>query len=201
MGIMGFRPPCDRCRRSGNSGECELADGACTPTCSRCQRLKIKCTFEVSTAAMERSASREKRKQSEKAVEMNTLPRGVEKRKWTKKMDVDATSMEEIKVAMGGFLVAGPSNIPNPVAQVLVQRLGEVIAAIDCNTKELARLGNKVDGFAWEMKRMADVSDHKGKGRARPEVTEDEEEKPDESNREDREDEELRNEDGQGKSE
>ena len=32
-----------------------------------------------------------------------------------------------------------------------------------------------MDGFAWEMKRMADHSDRKGKGRARPEETEDEE--------------------------
>ena len=63
--------------------------------------------------------------------------------------------------------------------------------AIDCNTKELARLGNKVDGFAWEMKRMVDASDRKGKGKARPEVTKDEE---------DGEDEESGNEDGEGES-
>ena len=68
---------------------------------------------------------------------------------------------------------------PDPVAQVLDRRLGEVIAAIDCNTRELARLGGKMDGFTWEMKRMADHSDRKGKGRARPEETEEEEEKSD----------------------
>ena len=89
---MGFRPPCDRCRQSSNSNECELADGARTPTCSQCQRSKIKCTFSVSMAAMERSASGEKRKQSEKTVEVETLPTGGEKRKRTKKMVVDATS-------------------------------------------------------------------------------------------------------------
>jgi len=110
---------------------------------------------------MERSASGEKRKQGEKLAEVNMLLRGGEKRKWTKKTIADAVSTEEIEVAMGGFSVAGPSNIPNPVAQVLDWRLGEVIAAIDCNTKELARLGNKVDRFAWEMKRMADASDRK----------------------------------------
>ena len=76
-----------------------------------------------------------------------------------------------------------------------------MITAIDHNTKELARLGNKVDGFAWEMKRMVDASDRKGKGKARPEVTEDEEEKLDESDREDGEDEESGNEDGEGESE
>jgi len=70
--------------------------------------------------------------------------------------------------------------------------------AIDRNTRELAKLGNKVDGFAWEMKRMADASNRKGKGKARSEVTEDEEEKPDES---DGEDEESGNEDGEGESE
>jgi len=150
---------------------------------------------------MERSASGEKRKQSEKAVETNTLPRGGEKCKRTKKKVVDAASTEEIEVAMGGFSVAGPSNIPDPVAQVLDRQLGEVIAAIDCNTKELARLGNKVDRFAWEMKRMADASDRKGKGKARPEVTEDEEEKPGKSDGEDGEDEESGNEDGEGESE
>jgi len=152
-------------------------------------------------AAMERSTSGEKRKQGEKSAEVNTSPRGGEKRKRTKKMVVDAASTEEIEVTMGGFSVAGPSNIPDPVAQVLDRRLGEVIAAIDRNTKELARLGNKVDGFAWEMKRMADASNRKGKGKARPEVTEDEEEKPDESDGEDREDEESGNEDGEGESE
>ena len=54
-----------------------------------------------------------------------------------------------------------------------------MIAAIDRNTRELAWLGGKMDGFVWEMKRMADHSDQKGKGRARPEETEDEEEKLD----------------------
>ena len=54
-----------------------------------------------------------------------------------------------------------------------------MIAAIDCNMRELARLRGKVDGFAWEMKRMADHSNRKGKGKARPEETEEEEEKSD----------------------
>ena len=36
-----------------------------------------------------------------------------------------------------------------------------------------------MDRFAWEMKRMANHSDRKGKGRAQPEETQDEEEKPD----------------------
>jgi len=48
---------------------------------------------------------------------------------------------------------------------------------------------------------MVDASDHKGKGRVRPEVTEDEEEKPDESDGEDGEDEESGNEDREGESE
>ena len=34
-----------------------------------------------------------------------------------------------------------------------------------------------MDVFVWEMKRMADHSDRKGKGRARPEETKEEEEK------------------------
>ena len=59
---------------------------------------------------MERSASGEKRKQSEKAVEVNTLPRGGKKRKRTKKTVADAVSTEEIEAAMGGFSVAGPSS-------------------------------------------------------------------------------------------
>ncbi|KIM60183.1 hypothetical protein SCLCIDRAFT_26829 [Scleroderma citrinum Foug A] len=70
----------------------------------------------------------------------------------------------------------------DPVAQVLDRRLGEVIAAIDRNTRELARLGGKMDGFAWEMKRMADHSDRKGKGKARLEETEEEEKLDDVSN-------------------
>ena len=60
-----------------------------------------------------------------------------------------------------------------------------MIAAIDRNTRELARLGGKMDGFTWEMKRMADHSNRKGKGRARLEETEEEEEKSDD--REDKE--------------
>ena len=63
--------------------------------------------------------------------------------------------------------------------QVLDRRLGEVIAAIDHNTRELVQLGGKMDTFAWVMKRMADHSNWKGKGRARPEETEEEEEKLD----------------------
>jgi len=135
---MGFRPPCDGCRRSGNSDGC---DGACTPTCSQCQRSKIKRTFKVSMAAMERSTSREKRKQSEKTVEVNMSPRGGEKRKRMKKTIADAASTEEIEAVMGGFSVAGPSSWPDPVTLVLDRRLGEIIAAIDHNTRELAKLG------------------------------------------------------------
>ena len=94
-------------------------------------------------------------------------------------------STKEIEEALGGFLVAGPSMRPDPVTQVLDWRLGEVIAAINHNTRELARLRGKMDGFAWEMKRMANHSDQKGKGRAQPEETEEEEEKSDD--REDKE--------------
>ena len=91
----------------------------------------------------------------------------------------DAASTEEIEEALGGFLVAGPLTQPDPVMQVLDWQLGEMIVAIDRNKRELARLGGKMDGFMWEMKRMADHSDRKGKGRARPEETEEEEEKLD----------------------
>ena len=129
---------------------------------------------------MKRSASGEKRKESEtSATVVVTLPQGGEKRKRTRRAVADAASTEEIEEALGGFSVAGPSMRPDPVAQVLDWRLGEVIAAIDCNTRELARLGGKMDGFVWEMKRMANHSDRKGKGRARPEETEEEEEKSD----------------------
>ena len=94
-------------------------------------------------------------------------------------MVADTASTEEIKEVLGGFSVAGPLMRPDPVMQVLDQRLGEVIVAIDRNTRELAQLGGKMDRFAWEMKRMADHSNQKGKGRARPEETEEEEEKLD----------------------
>ena len=47
-------------------------------------------------------------------------------------------STEEIEEALGGFSVVGPLTQPDPVAQVLNRQLGEVIAAIDCNTRELA---------------------------------------------------------------
>ena len=135
---------------------------------------------------MKRSASGEKRKESEtSATVVVTSPRGGEKRKRTRRAVADAASTKEIEEALGGFLVAGPSMRPDPVAQVLDWRLGEVIAAIDCNTRELAQLGGKMDRFVWEMKRMANHSDQKGKGRAQPEETEEEEEKSDD--REDKE--------------
>ena len=138
--------------------------------------MKIKCTFEVSMAAMERSTSGEKRKQSKKAAEVNMSPRGGEKRKRTKKTVANAASTEEIEVAMGGFSVAGPSSWPDPVVLVLDHRLGEIIAAIDHNTRELAKLGRKVEGVAWETKRVADTKDLKGKGKAMPEESEEQEE-------------------------
>ena len=68
--------------------------------------------------------------------------------------------------------------------QVLDQQLREVIVAIDCNMKELAWLGSKMDEFAWEMKRMANQNDQKGKGKAQPEDTKDEKEKSDEGEEE-----------------
>ena len=51
--------------------------------------------------------------------------------------------------------------------------------AINCNTRELVQLGGKMDRFMWEMKRMADHSNRKGKGRAWPEETEEEEKSDD----------------------
>ena len=159
--------------------------------------MKIKCTFEVSTAAMERSTSGDKRKQSEKAAEVNTSPRGGEKRKRTKKTVADAASTEEIEVAMGGFSVAGPSSRPDPVTLVLDRRLGEIVAAIDRNTRELVKLGRKVEGIAWETKRVADAKDPKGKGKAKPEESKEQEE----SDETDGENEETGEEDGEGESE
>ena len=127
---------------------------------------------------MKRSASGEKHKESETSATMvATSLQGGKKHKRTRRAVANAASTEEIDEALGGFSVVGPSMWPDPVAQVLDRRLGEVIAAIDCNTRELARLGGKMDGFVWEMKRMADHSNWKGKGRARPEETKDEEEK------------------------
>jgi len=194
---MGFRPPCDRCRWSGDSGGCELADGARTLTCGRCQRSKVKCTFNVSSSALEWSASGEKRKQGEKMVEVETSPRGGEKQKWTKKAIADAASTEEIEAAMGGFSVARPSSRPDPVTLVLDRRLGEIVAAIDRNTRELVKLGQQVEGITWEMKRAADAKDPKGKGKAMPEESE-EQEGSDET---DGENEESGSEDGEGESE
>jgi len=92
-------------------------------------------------AAMERSASGEKRKQSEKAAEVNTSPRGGKKRMRMRKTVVNAASTDEIEAALGGFSVAGPLSRPDPVALVLDHQLGEIVAAIDHNTRELVKLG------------------------------------------------------------
>ena len=137
-----------------------MPNNARTLTCQQCQKMKVKCHFKVSVATMMRSASREKHKESETSATMvATSPQGGKKRKRTKRAVADAASTEEIEEVLGGFLVVGPSTQPDPVAQVLDWRLGEVIAAIDRNMRELARLGGKMDGFMWEMKRMADHSD------------------------------------------
>ena len=69
---------------------------------------------------MERSTSREKRKESKTlATTIETSPRGGEKHKRTKRVVVDAMSTEEIEKVMGSFLVAGPLTQPDPVMQVL----------------------------------------------------------------------------------
>ena len=142
--------------------------------------MKVKCHFEVSTATMKRLASGKKHKGSEMSATMVVmLLRGGEKHKRTRRAVAYAASTEEINEVLGGFSVVGPLTRPDPVVQVLNRRLGEVIVAIDHNTRELVRLGGKMDGFTWGMKRMANHSDWKGKGRARPEETEDEEEKSD----------------------
>ena len=124
--------------------------------------MKVKCYFKVLTATMKRSASGEKCKESETSVSATmvmTSPRGGEKRKRLKRAVANAASTEEIEEVLGGFSVVGLSMGLDPVTQVLDQQLGEVIAAIDRNTRELAWLGGKMDGFMWEMKRMADHSD------------------------------------------
>ena len=146
---------------------------------------------------MERSASGEKRKQSEKMAEVNTLLRGGEQRKRMKKTVADAMSTEEIEVAMGGFSVAGPSSWPDPVVLVLDHQLREIVVAINCNTWELVKLSCKVEGVAWEMKRVADVKDPKGKGKAKPEESEEQEE----LDEMDGENKETGDEDGEGESE
>ena len=93
-----------------------------------------------------------------------------------KKVVAEAVSTEEIEEAMGSFSVAGPSTQPDPVTQVLDRQLGEVIMVIDRNTRELAQLGSRMDGFAWEMQQLADAGDRKSKGKARAEEPKDEEE-------------------------
>jgi len=71
------------------------------------------------------------------------------------------------------------------------------VAAIDRNTRELVKLGRKVEGVAWETKRVADVRDPKGKGKAKPEESEEQEE----SDEMDGEGKELGDKDGEGESE
>ena len=167
-GIKGWYPPCDHCRRSSNSKGYVLAPDVHSPTCGQCHLAKIKCHFEVSISMMERSTRGEKRKESETLVTaIETSPRGGKKCKRMKKVVAEAASTEEIEEAMGSFSVAGSSAQLDPVVQVLDRRLGEVIAAIDRNTRELAQLGSKMDGFAWEMQWLDDAGDQKGKGKAR----------------------------------
>ena len=123
-----------------------MPDNARTLMCQQCQKIKVKCHFEVSTAMMKRLASGEKCKESKTSATVVTMsPRGGEKRKRTRRAVADAVSTKEIKEVLGGFSVAGPSTRPDPVAQVLDRRLGEVIAAINRNTRELARLGGKME--------------------------------------------------------
>ena len=88
---------------------------------------------------MKRLASGEKHKESKTLVTVvATLLRGGKKRKRTRRAVADAASTEEIEEALGGFSVVGPLTRPDPVMQVLDRRLGELIVAINCNTRELA---------------------------------------------------------------
>ncbi|KIM55482.1 hypothetical protein SCLCIDRAFT_30346 [Scleroderma citrinum Foug A] len=146
--VQGWYPPHDRCQKSSDSKGCILPDNAHTPMCHQCQKMKVKCYFEVPMVMMKRSASGEKHKESK------TLR--------TRRAVADTASTEEIEEALGGFSVAGPSTWLDPVAQVLDRRLGEVISAINRNTRELVQLGGKMDGFM-----------------AQPEETKEEEEKSD----------------------
>ena len=66
--VQGWYPPCDRCRKSGNSKGCILPDNTRTLTCQQCQKMKVKCHFKVSAVTMKRSASGEKCKESETSV-------------------------------------------------------------------------------------------------------------------------------------
>jgi len=164
---------------------------------ARCKaEAEVRAREKAVSVVMERSESGEKRKQSEKTVEVEMSPRGGEKWKQMKKAIADATSTEEIEAAMGGFLVAGPSSRPDPVVLILDHQLGEIVAAIDRNTRELAKLGRQVEGITWEMKRAADVKDLKGKGKAMPKESEEQEE----LDEMDGENEELGNEDRESES-
>ena len=123
--------------------------------------------------------------------------RGGEKRKRTKKAIADAASTEEIEAVLEGTSVAGPSTWPDPVTLVLDRQLREVIVAIDCNTRELAKLSRRVEGIAWEVKRVTNVGDLKGKGKAMPEESKEQEE----LDEMDGENKETGDEDGEGESE
>ncbi|KIM57732.1 hypothetical protein SCLCIDRAFT_28586 [Scleroderma citrinum Foug A] len=128
----------------------------------KCQKMKVKCHFEVLVVMMKRLASGEKHKESEMSATMvMASPQGGKKHKRMKRAVANAVSTKEIKEVLGGFLVVGPLTWPDPVTQVLDQ--------------ELVWLSSKMDRFSWEMKQMADQSDHKGKGRAWPEETKEEE--------------------------
>ena len=100
--------------------------------------MKVKCHFKVLTAMMKRSASGEKCKESEMSATVVVMsPRGGKKCKRTRSAVANVVSTKEIKEELGGFSVAGPSTRPDPVTQVLDWQLGEVIVAINRNTREL----------------------------------------------------------------
>ena len=87
-----------------------MPDNAQMLTCNQCQKMKVKCYFEVLMATIKRSASSEKRKESETLATVVVMsPQGGEKRKRMRKVVANTASMEEIKEALGGFLVVGPS--------------------------------------------------------------------------------------------
>ena len=162
--------------------------------------MKVECYFEVSMATMKRSASSEKHTESETLATMvATSLRGGKKCKRTKRVVINVVSTEETEEALEGFLVAGPLTWPDSVVQVLDQQLREVIVAIDQNMRELVHLKGKMDGFIWKMKRMAYHSNRKGKGKAWPKETEEEEKSDDGEDKEEADD--VSNEDVEGQDE
>ena len=87
--------------------------------------------------------------------------RGGERQKRAKKVMAEVVSAEEVEAVLGGTISVGPSRpvTTESVAQILDQRLGQLVTSVDQNMGVITCIGMMVEGVTYELQRLADQAD------------------------------------------